>query len=493
MKKIFKKNKLKLLGIFTIIYFILIYIINIIVPIKNPELIGTIVITIIIVATNLAIVKGYEKEKKINYQKILLAITIIGIVLRTVYILYTPITERQHDIEENVGHLAYIETIYETGKLPTHNKWQFYHQPLHHIIAAGWLKINEFCGVDLETSEEGIQILTAIYSGMIILITYSILEELNIKNCYKILAILVIAIHPTFIILSGSINNDILLIMLTSLVLLYLIKWNKNTSIKNTIILAILTALVALTKISGTIVAIPILYVFINKLIKDFYKEKDVKIIKKYIFKFMIFGIISLGLGLSYSIRNKILFNQSIFYVPVPGLALYCGDNSLINRLNIFSDEWKNIYCNPFEDSNIIIYLIKSSLFGEYSIKGNTGKIVSILMIIFNIAIILITLISIIKVIKDKRQEDSISFNMLLIFYITEIVMYMYGNITMPYGCTMDFRYIVPTILIGMIFIVKDISKEKKNLYYKLINSTIILFAMLSVIFELTYMKILSI
>ena len=47
-------------------------------------------------------------------------------------------------MEVETGHLAYIETIYQTGKLPTSNSWQFYQQPLHHIIAAGWLKINEF-------------------------------------------------------------------------------------------------------------------------------------------------------------------------------------------------------------------------------------------------------------------------------------------------------------------------------------------------------------
>ena len=42
---------------------------------------------------------------------------IIGIMLRLIYVTYTPITIRQHDMEEKVGHLAYIETIYKTGIL----------------------------------------------------------------------------------------------------------------------------------------------------------------------------------------------------------------------------------------------------------------------------------------------------------------------------------------------------------------------------------------
>lgn len=492
MKEILKRNKLKALGIFTIIYFLLIYIIDINISIENYQSIGSIAIAIIIVITNFIIIKEYEKEKKINYQKIILAIISVGIILRTVYILYTPITERQHDMEKSVGHLAYIETIYETGKLPTHNKWQFYQQPLHHIISAGWLKVNEIFGVDLSTAEEGIQILTAVYSSMIMLITYCILKELNIKDCYKVIVMLIIAVHPTLIILSGSINNDILLVMLTLLDLLYLIKWYKKSSMKNTIILALLTALVALTKISGTIIAIPILYIFINKLIKDYFQEKNTKVIKNYIFKFAIFGIISLGVGLSYSIRNMILFNQGLFYVPEPGAVLYCEDRSWIERLTIFSSEWKDIYCNPYQDSNIISYLIKSSLFGEFSLEENIGKTLSILLIIMNILMIIISLVSLIKIIKKRKEKKSVILNMFIIFFVIELLMYMYGNISMPYGCTMDFRYIVPTILLGMIFIVTDLNEESK-LYYKITNSVVILFTILSIIFELTYMSALTI
>ena len=154
MKKFIEKNKTKLISLGIVIYFILIYIFSINVNIPDVCFIGAMAIGIIVVIANIDILNEYEKNKKINFNKLILVIGIIGIVLRTVYILYTPLTERQHDLEANVGHLAYIETIYNTGKLPEHNKWQFYQQPLHHIIAAGWLKINSMFGVDLVTSEE---------------------------------------------------------------------------------------------------------------------------------------------------------------------------------------------------------------------------------------------------------------------------------------------------------------------------------------------------
>ena len=78
---------------------------------------------------------------------------------------------------------------------------------------------------------------------------------------------------------------------------------------------------------------------------------------------------------------------------------------------------------------------------------------------------------------------------MIIIFYFAEIFMYLYSNLTMPFGCTMDFRYIVPTIFFGMIFIVNKM--EEKN--YNKVTTLITIFAIVSIIFELTYMQYLSI
>lgn len=420
---------------------------------------------------------------KINYRKLILAVSIIGIILRIIYITYTPITQRQHDMEKEVGHLAYIETIYETGKLPEHNKWQFYQQPLHHKISAVWLKIAEIFGIELETAEESLQILTAIYSSTIIVISFFILKELGINDKLKLLVMTIIAIHPTFIILSGSINNDILMIMLTFLGILYLIKWYKNSSMKNTIILAITTGLIALTKISGTIIAVPILYVFIDKFWKDYFTEKNRKmVIKKYVLECIIFGIIALGIGLSYSIRNFLLFNQSIFYVPKAGQVVYCGDRSLFDRFNLFSKEWLKVFAYPTEDCNVWTYLIKSSLFGEYHLESINA--ISGVLLVLNIVIVVISLLCLGKIIIEKKQPMEI--RMIIVFYITQMLMFIYSNIAMPYACTMDFRYIVPTILFGMIFIAEGIKGTK---YERAISSVIYLFAILSVVFEVIYMQ----
>ena len=170
-------------------------------------------------------------------------------------------------------------------------------------------------GIELERSIEGIQIITAIFSSLTIIVVYKIVEKIKIKDIYKVLIIAFMTFHPTFILLSGSINNDCLLTFLTFMIIIYLIKWNENNNIKNTIILAVVTGCTVMTKVSGAIMAIPIAMVFIDKFAFTIKREKQNTI--KLIAKFLLFGLISLPLGLWHPIRNLILFIQAVYSITL--------------------------------------------------------------------------------------------------------------------------------------------------------------------------------
>ena len=158
---------------------------------------------------------------------------------------------------------------------------------------------------------EGLQVIPAIFSSLILIVTYSILKEVNINRWYKILVITVMAFHPTFIILAGSINNDILMIFLEFVIIIRLIKWKQKPSYPNIIFLAIATGLAVMSKISAAIMAIPIIYTFLHVYKLEY--EKDEKIInKKWITQMLIFGAISLPIGLWHSVRNYMLFSQPL-------------------------------------------------------------------------------------------------------------------------------------------------------------------------------------
>ena len=97
-------------------------------------------------------------------------------------------------------------------------------------------------------------------------------------------------------------------------------------------------------------------------------------------------------------------------------------------------------------------------MFGEYALYGNNdGNVIALLLLIVNILIIIKSIISLIKLSGKNNSEE---IKMIIIFYFVEIFMYLYSNFTMPYGCTMDFRYIVPTVFFGMIFIVNKMEEK---------------------------------
>lgn len=478
-----KKKEISIYYLITIIFFIFIYIIQPI--IENHIKIITIVSILLVVG--IYYVAKQIKKLRINYKDIVLIIMILGILIRVMYIIYTPITERQHDVYSinDQGHLGYIYTIYQTGKLPDTNSIQFYHPPLFHLIAAGWLKVNDLFNVGLDRSIEGIQIITAIFSSLIMLVAYRIVEKIEIRNIYKILIMAVMAFHPTFIILAGSINNDVLMILLSFYIILYLIKWNDDPNIKNTIILAIITGCAVMTKVSGAIMAVPIMYTFIKRIFEVYKVEK--KNLLRLFGKFLLFGVISLPLGLWHPMRNLIMFNQKIGWVLLPAEGLYVGQYSIFERfLSIsFKELFDYTYCAIPVDHNIFSYIVKTSILGEFTYNNGIDVYVSLFKII-NLIIISITIICIFILLKKIKKISNNSFvtKILLITFFINIVSYYHFNIQYPYICTMDFRYIVPTIFTGIVTVCVVLDEFIKNdIIKELIEYMIILFCILSFTF----------
>ncbi len=474
------KKEIFIYYISIVLFFILIYIIE---PLIENYIRSITVGSIMLIIGGVYVAKRIKKLK-INYKNIILIIMIVGILTRAMYIIYTPITERQHDVYgiNDQGHLGYIYTIYQTGKLPETNSIQFYHPPLFHSIAAGWLKVNDVFNIGLDRSIEGIQIITAIFSSLIMLVVYRIVEEIEIKNIYKIFIIAVMAFHPTFIILAGSINNDILMILLSFYIILYLIKWNDNPNIKNTIILAVITGCSVMTKISGAIMAVPIMYTFIKKII-EIHRTENNKILLLF-GKFMLFGIISLPLGLWHPIRNLILFNQPLGGVLLPSNRLYVGQYSTVQRfLSIsFKELFGQVYCVIPDNHNVFAYIVKCSILGEFTYNNNINIYVTFFKFVNLLIILAIVLCTFILIGKYKRKDkNSFIIMILLITFFTNMISYYNFNVQYPYICTMDFRYIVPTIFTGIVTVCMVLNEYiKNNIIKEIIEYTITLFCILS-------------
>lgn len=62
---------------------------------------------------------------------------------------------------------------------------------------------------------------------------------------------------------------------------------------------------------------------------------------------------------------------------------------------------------------------------------------------------------------KDKRNlQWKIALGILLIF---NLISYLAMNIKLPYGCSMNFRYLLPTILIGALFTIFNLDYYRRK------------------------------
>ena len=386
----------------------------------------------------------YEK-KKLSVETAVALIFIASFVIKVMYALKNSYAWYQHDVEslESAGHLSYIYRFVTGDGLPDSNDWQFYHPPLHHYISALSVKLSLSLGFSLDRAFENVQLLTAVYSQVCCVLGYKIFKELGAKGASLVSATALITFHPTMIILSGSINNDVLTLMLMMLSVLLLVRWCNSPKWSTTLLLALSTGLAVMTKFSAVLIAATVgVVVLIYQIIRKKLSWGE------FAAKAVTFTTIVFPLGMWYQIRSAVKFSQPIGYVAPLSTdsALYCGNVSLARRLLPDFSQLEYVFCQPFGDWNLPVYTLKCSVFGEYD-WGN--HYLAGLLLAMNFVMIVLSAIAAVRMllIKDKKL-----FNAKLLLGITwllQVAFFVYFNISSPFGCTMDFRYIVPTLFCG--------------------------------------------
>lgn len=95
------------------------------------------------------------------------------------------------------------------------------------------------------------------------------------------------------------------------------------------------------------------------------------------------------------------------------------------------------------------------------------GNVIPGLLILINLLLILLSLAAMAFVLIRHRTAQ---WTALSCFWLVLIGAYIDFNINYPFGCTMDFRYVVPTALIGAVFLAKwweEIPCSRKGLVRK--------------------------
>ena len=421
-----------------------------------------------------------KKSKRLDSSMICWLVLLTGLLVRIIYISYTDINVRQHDVhnffENNAGHAEYICYLFENRALPDFDPrdiFQFYHPPLHHIICALWLTVVGKLGMSVETTGvASLQFLTVMYSFLFTVFAYKTLKLLDIKPGTIELCTAAVTFHPTLIILSGSLNNDILSSLLSMSAIYFTAKWAKEQKWLDIVMIAFSIGLGMFTKLSVGLLAPGVAAVFLYVFIKH------IKEFKKLVPQFLVFGIICVPIGLYWPVRNYVRFDVPLNYVPL------ISENSgqfidrtpaerLLNWLPFqfaspFTQwEWNGAAYNEF---NPIIALWKNAMFDEGTFFSRSITLQSFCTALFFSGIFM-SLFSVFALFmmwfknKDVKLENKI--------LLTGVSLFIFGNyvlfcINYPHVCTENMRYCVPLIFVGAALLGMYIDKaaEFRHKYY---------------------------
>lgn len=431
----------------------------------------------------------YCDTKKYRTQLNALLIFGMSFLVKFNYVLSTSVYVRQHDVGtfgSSDSHAGYIEYLLYNHKLPdfdVREVWQFCHPPLHHTLCAVWIYINEnIFGIGHDPARESLQTLTLFYSMAIVITAYRILRYFKLEGIALYVPLGIVAFHPAFILFSGSINNDVLSVAFMMGAVLCTLKWYRDQTLFGIIKIALCVGLGMMTKLSAALAAPPIAVVFLVVFIRKF-KTDGLKLFKQ----FAVFGTVCVPLGLWFEIRNYIKWKVPITYIQEMGEneLQYLGNQSFLSRITDFSPtQLKSVFeqwalyddsgtLQGYNEYNPLIALLKNSLFGEFInedcfVKGSFVLKISPLFFCLGIILAAIALISMVIICFRKCAVKPLEKVFLVSFYVTLMGNFYKMAYDYPFTCTMNFRYITPTVIVGSIFIGLAINNNFSNLGKKI-------------------------
>ena len=443
-----------------------------------------------------------KSKYKYNEKLIFWLLTISSIFLRLIYVIRIPYNVNQHDAGDfTAGHIGYICYLVEHNwKLPDFNPttvWSFYHPPLHHYLAAVVAKLSLVCGTDMTKAMENVQFLTVFYGVCTLFISYKLLKKFKLTGFALFLPYALLCFHPSLVMLSGSINNDALCLLLTLVTAYIALLWYEKPELKRICVLAFVFAATVLTKMSGLLLAPAVAFLFLTRLWKERQQWKS------YFVQFITFGIICIPLALSFSIRNLILWHVNPFFTLDLGDYMYTGNNILERVLLIHKEQ----LASPFViynvtpsnglsvDRNIILYILKTSLYGDKFFLSSNSPYMNLAWVLHAVNLLLIVIsficliIEVVRMLLTALKEKSL-FPYIKEFFLCLLYGSSFGSFFMfcfkyPNSCSQDFRYMNLTLIIAMVFWGMFFNRDAKKdgTVWKILHGSVLILTILFSVF----------
>lgn len=211
--------------------------------------------------------------------------------------------------EANDDHLEVVRLILFTGNLPTGDQcWECFQPKLYHATLAGLFQFANILNPDRQVLFAN---LFSLLSGALTLaLVGCFIMGLPFSPSHSLLAFALVAFNPKFIAITAQATNDSLLILFSTLALLFFNSFLMGSTSVHFVLAILFTALAISTKSSGIIIFLAILLILLLR--STFDPARRVR----YTFFALIYVTTTIILVVSNSL-NQYMVNYSLFGTPL--------------------------------------------------------------------------------------------------------------------------------------------------------------------------------
>lgn len=402
-------------------------------------------------------------------------ILLISFILKMFYAIKKIFCVTDHDLqvlEVNpfvigpTGHLGYINYIIEHLSLPPviteYNDFppQFYHPPVFYVFGALVKGIAEKLGVPEIICYEILQQLNMVFAFLCIYVLYKILNELKISAKMTMMLMLLVAFSPIYLTLGVEINNDCIMTLFCLLAVHRVIIWYKKRTVKDIVLTGLFLALGMLSKTSAVLISPALGAVFACAF---FEKGQNSESRKKLAGQYGAFLAVSVPLGLSWVIRNYVMYKVPFSYVPavVGRQPQYTGDIPVIARLGLPSLKqltlWKLDIFHPEDQPSILGQIIQSQTFDE-GLLLNPDPVTPVILLWSYWLLYLFAFYLLVRFVADRKIKLPVRLLLGLLFAVPVASIYMFA-FQYPALCSVSARYIAAPLT--MLFVAAGYFADK--------------------------------
>ncbi len=439
------------MGIFMVLGYVLFRLVSAFLGTTVLAWVSLAVIVLLLVSLEYSALKKTTNEKRIMH-----VVLFIGIILRLYYIIASAQSEYTTDSA------AVLQTMQDNMW------WPEVQQPLYYLIAGAVSYAAQMISVTASQPMEIVRLVNEYFGIAAMVAVYYIMCELEANDTEIYLGIAIMAVHPGLIIAGGSISTSMLLTMLLTHVILYMVRWNNFTNGYNFIAMSVYLGLAVMTDMRALMFAPVIIALIVINLVRVA-KRKQAMNTASTVLTTVVGVLISCALSLIYPIINAINGTLTNPFALFTNIFTNSAEANAADKLFTFNlVELFDVFADAERDGNAWAYLIKTSVFGNYSSSFfpiTTMRFFIYLVIALIAVFALMTLFSVFAKMDAKKKQNALSIFGLCVSIIVYYILLNAGSTT---AADMSFESIaiILSVAVALFAIGMKVLHSKKNLSF---------------------------